>query len=153
MDDKRKLNNSLQNRWSVQTCRFYFSFYSFSSLVRLKHKKSFIMFDAANISITRDVKNSLHFANFVKHKFKYLNVKPFMSLHVPNKKKCQVSCVKDLQCLSFNVGVFPNSDGQFQCELLATDMFNSSRNMTPNANYNHYSIQVFYLETLYSFSW
>jgi hypothetical protein len=103
-----------------------------------------VRFQAANTTLMRDVKNGLHFANFVKREFKYLNVTPFMSLHVPNKKKCQVSCVKDLQCLSFNVAVFPNSDGQIQCELLATDMFNSSKNMTDNVNYHHYSIQVFY---------
>lgn len=101
-----------------------------------------IRFLAANTSILRDVNHGLHFANFVKHKSKYLNAIPFMSLLVPNEKKCQILCLKNLQCLSFNVAVFTNSDGQFKCELLATDMFNSSTNMTDNANFHHYSLQV-----------
>ncbi|XP_031558286.1 protocadherin-like wing polarity protein stan [Actinia tenebrosa] len=101
-----------------------------------------IIYLASNTSILRDVKHGLHFANFVKHRFKYLKVTPFMSSLIPNQKKCQLFCVQNLQCLSLNVAVFPDSDDKFKCELLATDIFNSSSSITNDVNYNHYSFET-----------
>jgi hypothetical protein len=103
-----------------------------------------IRYQAANTTLLRDLKNGLHFATFLKHEFQRLNVTPRMSLHVQNKKKCQLSCVQDLHCLSLNVGVVPRqSDGQLQCELLATDMFKNSMNMTDHPTFHHFRIKVF----------
>lgn len=41
----------------------------------------------------------------------------FHTVNVSHKEKCGVICVQYENCTSFNVGLVPNAEGKFQCEL------------------------------------
>ena len=100
-----------------------------------------IHFDAANAStLPRDARQG--FVNFDKQKNKYLNVAPINVLQVKTEKVCLLRCVAELQCVSFNFAKSASSSGKYQCELLATDMFNHPNDLTNNANFHHFVIQV-----------
>jgi hypothetical protein len=101
-----------------------------------------ISYDAANTSIGRDSNTSFHFANFVKHKFKRLNVVPFKVLQTKTEDFCHFYCLGDFKCVSYNVGVSPNSNAKYQCELLDTHMFSASQNFTNNTTFHHFGIMV-----------
>ena len=100
-----------------------------------------IEFDAANAStLSRDAR--LGFSSFDKQKNKYLNVAPIKVLQVKTEQVCSLRCVAELQCVSFNFAKSASSSGEYQCELLATDMFDSPNNLTNNTIFFHFTLQV-----------
>ncbi|XP_031550002.1 uncharacterized protein LOC116287462 [Actinia tenebrosa] len=88
----------------------------------------------------RDPETGLNFAVFNKHEHKYLNVTPFSVISVKNPKICQVTCVGNRKCLSFNLEVKQNGERR-RCELFSTDIFNSSQHFISDANFVHFSIK------------
>ena len=59
---------------------------------------------------------------------------------VEGRMECVFECTAVQWCRSVNLQTTPQSNGLYVCELLSKDQFNNS--MTPDMNYNHYSVQV-----------
>lgn len=82
------------------------------------------------------------YANFEIHKFHYLQVSPPAFSHeVLQAQECAFACVTQQTCYSFNIGLSPNQNGKFLCELLSGDKFRSPTNLTSSQQFDHYSIE------------
>ena len=85
------------------------------------------------------------FAVFVRNFFQYLNATKVGSFLVQKMGICGYMCMEHLLCFSYNVAAQPDINGHFVCELLASDMYNSSDQLLPHPDFHHYSIKVSYL--------
>ena len=81
-------------------------------------------------------------ANFVEHLHTILNVSATILHKVSDALSCAFNCLENARCISYNVAVFSDADDKYECQLLATDKYNSSGNMKPSNEFNHYSILV-----------
>ena len=81
-------------------------------------------------------------ANFVKHPRTFLDVSPIAIKRVHDALYCAFNCLRKGRCFSFNVAVFPDADGKYECQLLATDKYDSSDNLKSTKQFNHHSILV-----------
>ena len=89
-------------------------------------------------------------ANFVKHPHTFLDVSPIAIKRVHDALYCAFNCLRKGRCFSFNVAVFPDADEKYECQLLATDKYNSTDNLKSTKEFNHHSILV--RPEVYSFS-
>ncbi|XP_022805255.1 neurogenic locus notch homolog protein 1-like isoform X2 [Stylophora pistillata] len=80
------------------------------------------------------------YANFVLHKFSFLNITSIGSNHVVTGSECGFACVDIPSCFSFNLAAFHDIDGKVLCELLPSDIFNNSDKQIPSQSHHHYSI-------------
>ena len=87
-------------------------------------------------------KLGIAYANFIDHKFHYLNASQIGSALVSTFIDCSVACTKTVSCFSFNLAASPDIDGKLWCELLATDKYNASDKFQVNQFFHHYSIYV-----------
>ena len=81
-------------------------------------------------------------ANFVEHPHAILNASVIFSTKVDNLMTCAFNCLKNSHCNSYNAAVSPDGNNEYECQLLATDKYNSSSKLRPSKEFNHYSIQV-----------
>lgn len=51
-------------------------------------------------------------------------------------------CVREPNCLSFNIAAYPDVEGIYRCELLATDKYTAKSKFHANAAFHHYSAKV-----------
>ena len=86
-------------------------------------------------------KTRIHF-----HSYSNLRLKEafFKFLYVESVLDCALSCGRESTCFSFNLGRNRGEYGKYRCELLQTDMYNSSEFLRVNKDFNHYSILVSY---------
>ncbi|XP_048587699.1 fibropellin-1-like isoform X1 [Nematostella vectensis] len=77
---------------------------------------------------------------FKEHKGSYLNVPALITSLVKKKTACHLKCMKEKSCVSINFASSANPTGEFWCELLSDDKYNSSVKFGLNATANHYSI-------------
>ena len=84
----------------------------------------------------------LSYANFVADPFHYLNATGVGSSLVDDAVFCNIACVDNPSCLSFNVAAEPDIYGHLLCELLATDKYNSSDQFKENPGFHYYSLYV-----------
>ena len=84
----------------------------------------------------------LSYANFVRDPSHYLNATKVGSSLVHKASACNLACVDNPSCFSFNVAAEPDIHGHFLCELLATDKYNSSDQFKENPEFHYYSIYV-----------
>ena len=93
--------------------------------------------------LKRSFQLGVSYANFVAHKFQYLQGSLLdSSCEVVRATDCAFDCVANAPCVSFNVGLTPNENGKLRCELLSEDMFRSPHKLTNSQEFHHYSIQV-----------
>ena len=53
---------------------------------------------------------------------------------------CTFKCIEEVQCLSFNLAAHPDSDGLYQCDLLATDKYRATaKDFQASDAFHHYS--------------
>ena len=88
----------------------------------------------------------VRYANFIVDNFHYLNVSQVGSALVSSSIDCGHACLKVVSCFSFNFEAFPDGDGTFWCELLATDKYNASDKLEANQLFHHFSIFVSYMK-------
>ena len=81
-------------------------------------------------------------ASFVEHLHSVLDVSAMISHKVCDALYCAFSCLRNARCFSFNVATFPDADGNYECQLLDTDRYNSSSHWKPSKKFNHHSIPV-----------
>ena len=82
------------------------------------------------------------YGNFVRDQFHYLNATKVGSSLVQDVEVCNVACVANPSCVSFNVAAEPDIHGHLLCELLATDKYNSSDQFVAHPEFHHHSIYV-----------
>ena len=92
--------------------------------------------------VQRNPNKNLRYALFRDHLFHVLDVTKLEGDAVQTWKHCLLRCVKNEQCFSTNVGAFPRTNGNFTCELLPTDKYNTSKEFKANHTFHHYSIVV-----------
>ena len=79
---------------------------------------------------------AVNFAKAVKGKILLGNV--FQNISVESEMFCQLACVKDVHCLSYNYGAMSDMDGKSNsCQLSDSDRFMSYENFA-NANQSLY---------------
>ena len=100
-------------------------------------------------SNNRNTGEGLLFANFARDLNHYLNATKVGSYDVHGVDACPFKCLCTHSCLSLNVAAHPDIHGQFLCELLATDKYNSSDKFLQHSDFHHYSIQVSYFTPLF----
>ena len=88
--------------------------------------------------------------NFVEHLHTILDVSAIILHKVFDAFSCALSCLENARCISYNVAVFPDADGKYECQLLATDKYNSSDNLKSTKEFKHYSSLVRYLNKWFS---
>ena len=84
----------------------------------------------------------LSYANFVPDLFHYLNATKVGSSLVADVAFCNLECLANPSCVSFNVAAEPDIYGHLLCELLATDKYNSSDQFKENPGFHYYSLYV-----------
>ena len=53
---------------------------------------------------------------------------------------CTFKCIEEVRCLSFNLAAHPDSDGLYQCDLLATDKYRATaKDFQASDAFHHYS--------------
>ena len=91
----------------------------------------------------RTTGQGLSYANFVRDAFHHLNATIVGSSLVSKVSACNLACVDEPSCVSFNVGAKPvDNFGHLLCELLATDKYNASDQFHENPDFHYYSIYV-----------
>ena len=91
-------------------------------------------------SLHRDSKH--RHANFVEHRNTIFDVRIIKSIEVHDALYCAFMCLGNNRCVSYNSAVFPDANGKFQCQLLASDKYHSSKSLKSSRKFHHYSIMV-----------
>lgn len=78
----------------------------------------------------------------VKNPFHYLRVETLSSSTAVDPIDCTFPCVREPNCLSFNIAAYPDVEGIYRCELLATDKYTAKSKFHANAAFHHYSAKV-----------
>ena len=92
----------------------------------------------------RNTKTEVTRLSFYLHQNMFLNVVALDALLVESMLVCAMNCGREKVCFSFNLAKNADEGGQFRCDLLQTDMYNSSANLQWNKHFNHFSILVSY---------
>ncbi|PFX16266.1 hypothetical protein AWC38_SpisGene19480 [Stylophora pistillata] len=98
--------------------------------------------DVQGEPLTQGTDKGMAYANFVLHKFSFLNITSIGSNHVVTGSECGFACVDIPSCFSFNLAAFHDIDGKVLCELLPSDIFNNSDKQIPSQSHHHYSIAI-----------
>ena len=102
----------------------------------------FQSFVVADQVLKRDPKG-FSFGNFVAHHGTKLAVDSPRSVLVDSPDDCSFACLKSPTCFSVNFETRARENRQHLCELLSTDKYNSSTNLSENsADFLHLSLKV-----------
>ncbi|XP_068715168.1 uncharacterized protein [Montipora foliosa] len=91
-------------------------------------------------SALREVGGGVRYANFILHKFVYLNITPVRKRLVQRVIQCALSCLDTLPCFSFNLAAFQDSNDKLLCEHLPSDKYNNSDQFGVSKVFHHFSI-------------
>ena len=83
--------------------------------------------------------------SFDRNVFHFLNATNVGSHLVQKVGICAHMCVDNFLCFSYNIAAQTDINNHFLCELLASDMYNSSDQFLPHPDFHHYSMKVSYL--------
>ena len=94
----------------------------------------------------------ISYGNFKRDWGKRLTAEKIKSFLVnDHKTDCPFKCVAEPSCSSFNVATYPNSEGLYLCEVLATDKYRAKNMLQTNATFQHYSPLVSKIQFLLYF--
>lgn len=74
--------------------------------------------------------------------FHYLLAEKVTSSVVNDELECTFLCIGELKCYSFNIAVYPDSEGLYLCELLATDKYRETEKFSVNSTFHYYFPRV-----------
>ena len=95
-------------------------------------------------AVSRIYEPDLAFINFAQAIHgKKLNGSVFQEISVDSEISCQIACVEDMRCLSYNFGA-TKEEGKFICQLSDSDRFISYENFTRDVQMVHRGIQVIF---------
>ena len=78
---------------------------------------------------------------FVKHQGRFLDVVPIRSEKVDDAIACGFVCLENTRCSSLNLATTAD-EGKYECQLLATDKYNSRDQLVPSDELDHYGVKV-----------
>jgi len=95
-------------------------------------------------AVSRIYEPDLAFINFAQAIHgKKLNGSVFQEISVDSEISCQIACVEDMRCLSYNFGA-TKEEGKFICQLSDSDRFTSYENSTRDVQMVYRGIQVIF---------
>ena len=101
----------------------------------------FLLFSAVVSAFTRIVEPDFEGVNFAKALFGKRLDKVFQESAVDSEPSCQIQCVKNIRCLSYNLGT-TNEKGNFICQLCDSDRFTSHENFTQDEKWRYRGMEV-----------
>ena len=101
----------------------------------------FVFFSTVVYAVTRIVELDFEGVNFAKALFGKRLDKVFQETTVDSETSCQIQCVKDFRCLSYNLGN-TNEKDKFTCQLCDSDRFTSHENFIENKKWRYRGIEV-----------
>ena len=108
----------------------------------------FLMYCAAVSALSRIKEPDLEATNFAKAIHgKKLNGSVFQEISVDSEISCQIACVKEIRCLSYNFRASITKDeDEFICELSDSDRFTGQENFIEDGGVLYRGIQVIVFE-------
>ena len=80
---------------------------------------------------------------FTRDANRQLAVTKLKSFMLDGQVKCGLRCIGEPQCLSYNLAAHPDSDGLYQCDLLATDKYREKEeDLEASDAFHYYSLWV-----------
>ena len=95
-----------------------------------------------SINLKRHPGYGVAFANFIAHKFHYLDTSPLLTESVNELRECARLCVDHFSCFSFNGALVRDFKEKFLCQLLSSDKYNNSSHFVASQKFHHFSIKV-----------
>ena len=84
--------------------------------------------------------NIFSYGNFTQDAERQLAVTKLKSFALDGPVNCVFRCIGEPQCLSFNLAAHPDSNGFYQCDLLASDKYRAAaKDFQANGAFHHYS--------------
>ncbi|CAH3158006.1 unnamed protein product [Porites lobata] len=80
------------------------------------------------------------YVNFMMNEFSYLNITSVGRNLIQEEDDCAFACLKIPSCFSYNMATFPDVNGKFLCELLASDKYNNSDKFITSKEFHHFHI-------------
>lgn len=90
----------------------------------------------------RSSSRRLRYVIFKEELFHALGAETIEVAYVETGKLCLLKCVKNLQCFSTNIGVYPQTDERVRCELLSSDKYRALKSFRANTSFHHYRVSV-----------
>ena len=92
------------------------------------------------------------YGNFTQDAERQLAVTKLKSFVLDGPVNCVFRCIGEPQCLSFNLAAHPDSNGFYQCDLLASDKYRAAaKDFQANGAFHHYSPWVNIRTLFFSF--
>ena len=101
----------------------------------------FLFFSTVVYALTRIVEPDFEGVNFAKALFGKRLDKVFQETAVDSETSCQVQCLKNVRCLSYNLGT-KHEKGKFICQLCDSDRFTSHENFTQDKRWLYRGMEV-----------
>ena len=76
------------------------------------------------------------------NEFSYLNITSVGRNLIQEEDDCAFACLNIPSCFSYNMATFPDVNGKFLCELLASDKYNNSDKFITSKEFHHFHIPV-----------
>ena len=98
-------------------------------------------FSTVVYAVTRIVEPDFEGVNFAAALFGKRLDKVFQETAVDSETSCQIQCLKNIRCLSYNLGT-TNRTGNFTCQLSDSDRFTSLENFTQDEKWLYRGMEV-----------
>jgi len=90
-------------------------------------------------SLYRHQRKLLLYGDFTPYFNHHLVVTKLSSSLAEDQFDCTFKCIGEPKCFSFNMAAYPDSNGFYSCELLATDKYREKAKFHANLTFHHYS--------------
>ena len=133
----------MQETFILQSITIHCSFFSFLSPFKTPnmHLYLFVFFGTVVYAVARIVEPDFEGVNFAKALFGKRLDKVFQETAVDSETSCQVQCLKNVRCLSYNLGT-KHEKGKFICQLCDSDRFTSHENFTQDKKWLYRGMEV-----------
>ena len=101
----------------------------------------FLFFSTVVYAVTRIVEPDFEGVNFAAVLFGKRLDKEFQETAVDSETSCQIHCVKNIRCLSYNLGN-TNAKDNFTCQLCDSDRFTSYENLKQDKKWRYRGMEV-----------
>lgn len=100
-----------------------------------------LFFSTVVYAVNRIVEPEFEGVNFAKALSGRRLDKVFQETSVDSETSCQIECVKNVRCLSYNLGT-TNEKNKFTCQLCDSDRFTSHENFIEDKKWRYRGIEV-----------
>ena len=100
-----------------------------------------LFFSTVVYAVNRIVEPEFDGVNFAKALSGRRLDKVFQETSVDSETSCQIECVKNVRCLSYNLGT-TNEKNKFTCQLCDSDRFTSHENFVEDKKWRYRGMEV-----------